>query len=443
MEPKRIVILGAAGRDFHTFNTTYRADPNTEVIAFTAQQIPHIDDRRYPPELAGPLYPEGVPIEVEADLERIIVENGAQQCVMAYSDVSCQQVLDLASRANVAGASFLLASPAASMLESKRPVVAVCASRTGAGKSPTSRAVVRVLRSRGLRVGVLRHPMPYGDLSAQRTQRFASRADLDRHQVTIEEREEYEPHIDAGSVVWAGVDYQEILREAEKEADVILWDGGNNDTPFIVPDVLIGLVDPHRVGHELSYYPGTNVVRMADVIVVNKVDTANPDDVRQVIENVLHVNPGARVLKAACPPRVDDPEVLRDKTVLAVEDGPTVTHGGMRYGAATIAAKRLGATLFDPRPYAVGELVETFDRYPHVEDLLPAMGYGAAQIDDLERTIHGAAAAGVEAVAVGTPIDLSRLVEIPVPHTRVRYEIELEEQGALDSVLAPVMGELA
>jgi len=440
MQRKRIVILGAAGRDFHTFNTTYRADPDTEVVAFTAQQIPHIDDRRYPPELAGLLYPDGVPIEPEEELEHIIAQQSVQQCVMAYSDVSCQQVLDLASRANVSGASFLLAAPAASMLKSACPVVAVCASRTGAGKSPMSRAVVRTLRSRGARIGVLRHPMPYGNLSAQRTQRFASREDLDRHQVTIEEREEYEPHIDAGSVVWAGVDYEEILRQAEKEADVILWDGGNNDTPFVVPDVLIGIVDPHRAGHELSYYPGMNVVRMADVILVNKVDTASEADIEQVIHNVRRVNPGARVLKAACPPRVDDPEILRNRQVLAVEDGPTVTHGGMRFGAATIAAKRLGATLFDPRPHAVGELVDTFEAYPHVQDLLPAMGYGPAQIDDLGQTIARTAAAGAQAVAVGTPIDLSRLVDIPLPHTRVRYEIELEEQGALESVLAPVLG---
>jgi len=439
MSRDRLLILGAAGRDFHVFNTLYRDDASVEVLAFTAQQIPHIDDRRYPVELSGALYPDGIPIEPEAELERLIAEMAVDRCVMAYSDVSYQYVMNLASRVNVAGASFELLDPRASMLHSTRPVVAVCATRTGAGKSPTSRAVVRTLRDAGARVGVIRHPMPYGDLRKQRVQRFADSDDLARHDVTIEEREEYEPHLANGSVVWAGVDYEAILRQAEEEADVILWDGGNNDTPFVAPDVLITIVDPHRVGHELRYYPGENNVRLADVILVNKVDTADPADVEQVIANARGINPGARILRSACPPTVDDPDVLRGRIVLAVEDGPTVTHGEMRYGAACIAAERLGATLLDPREYAVGEIVDTFAKYPHVEGLLPAMGYGDGQIRDLEETIRRAAAGGVEAVAIGTPIDLARLIDIPVPHTRVRYEIEPEEEGALASVLEPVL----
>jgi predicted GTPase len=415
MNRARILILGAAGRDFHTFNIMYRGDPSVEVVAFTAQQIPHIEDRSYPTELAGELYPAGIPIESEDDLEVLIQEQRVDRCVMAYSDVSYQYVMNLASRVNVAGAAFELPDPRASMLRSERSVVAVCASRTGAGKSPTSRAVVSVLRDAGARVAIIRHPMPYGELVKQRVQRFASAEDLTRHEVTIEEREEYEPHIANGSVVWAGADYADILREAEKEADVILWDGGNNDTPFIEPDVLVTLVDPHRAGHELSYYPGENNVRMADVILVNKVDTADPGAVATVVENARSINPKATILKAACPPSPEDPEVLRGREVLAVEDGPTVTHGGMGYGAASIAARRLGATLRDPRPY------------------------GAQQIRDLEQTIAAAAADGVEAVAIGTPIDLGRLVDIPVPHTRVRYEIEMEQPDALSRVLEPVL----
>jgi predicted GTPase len=439
MNRARILILGAAGRDFHTFNIMYRGDPSVEVVAFTAQQIPHIEDRSYPTELAGELYPAGIPIESEDDLEVLIQEQRVDRCVMAYSDVSYQYVMNLASRVNVAGAAFELPDPRASMLRSERSVVAVCASRTGAGKSPTSRAVVSVLRDAGARVAIIRHPMPYGELVKQRVQRFASAEDLTRHEVTIEEREEYEPHIANGSVVWAGADYADILREAEKEADVILWDGGNNDTPFIEPDVLVTLVDPHRAGHELSYYPGENNVRMADVILVNKVDTADPGAVATVVENARSINPKATILKAACPPSPEDPEILRGREVLAVEDGPTVTHGGMGYGAASIAARRLGATLRDPRPYASGEIRETLAAYPHLDSILPAMGYGAQQIRDLEQTIAAAAADGVEAVAIGTPIDLGRLVDIPVPHTRVRYEIEMEQPDALSRVLEPVL----
>ncbi len=435
MDRIRTLILGAAGRDFHTFNTLFREDDRYEVVAFTAQQIPHIEDRRYPPLLSGALYPEGIPIESEDDLESLIGDRAIDRCVLAYSDLSFQYVMELASRVNVAGAAFELPDLRASMMKSRVPVVAVCASRTGAGKSPTSRAVVRILRKAGKRVGVIRHPMPYGDLLKQRVQRFATLEDMDRYEATIEEREDYEPHVAAGSIVWAGIEYAEILREAEKEADVILWDGGNNDISFLEADVYITVVDPHRAGHEASYYPGALNVRMADVILINKIDTADPADVELVRENVGRINPRATVVDAACPPKVDDPELLRGKKVLAIEDGPTVTHGEMRYGAASLAARALGATMVDPRPFAVGELVGTFEEYPHLTDLLPAMGYGESQIRDLEATIAGALEGGAEAVAIGTPIDLRGLVEIPGPSTRVRYEVESIGRPSLEDVL--------
>ncbi len=435
MDRIRTLILGAAGRDFHTFNTLFREDDRYEVVAFTAQQIPHIEDRRYPPLLSGALYPEGIPIESEDDLESLIGDRAIDRCVLAYSDLSFQYVMELASRVNVAGAAFELPDLRASMMKSRVPVVAVCASRTGAGKSPTSRAVVRILRKAGKRVGVIRHPMPYGDLLKQRVQRFATLEDMDRYEATIEEREDYEPHVAAGSIVWAGIEYAEILREAEKEADVILWDGGNNDISFLEADVYITVVDPHRAGHEASYYPGALNVRMADVILINKIDTADPADVELVRENVGRINPRATVVDAACPPKVDNPELLRGKKVLAIEDGPTVTHGEMRYGAASLAARALGATMVDPRPFAVGELVGTFEEYPHLTDLLPAMGYGESQIRDLEATIAGALEGGAEAVAIGTPIDLRGLVEIPGPSTRVRYEVESIGRPSLEDVL--------
>ncbi|MBA2572530.1 MAG: GTPase, partial [Gemmatimonadetes bacterium] len=407
MKRTRVLILGAAGRDFHNFNLVYRDDPRWEVVAFTAQQIPHIADRRYPAELAGEHYPEGIPIVEEDRLEELIRDLGVDQCVMAYSDLSHAGVMHLASRANAAGADFVLLGAERTMLKSRLPVVAVCASRTGAGKSQTSRAVVKVLRDAGRRVAVLRHPMPYGDLAAQRVQRFATPEDLQSQHVTIEEREEYEPHIAAGSIVYAGVDYEQILRAAEAEADVLVWDGGNNDTSFLKADVYLTVVDPHRPGHEVGYHPGETNVRLADAVIINKVDTAEPEAVREVRANVTAANPRARILEAASPVRADDPEVLRGKRVLAIEDGPTLTHGEMRYGAATIAARQLGAAeLVDPRPFAVGEIAETFARYPSVGPLLPAMGYGDQQVRDLEETIARAAAAGVEAVAIGTPIDL-------------------------------------
>lgn len=441
MPRTRTLILGAAGRDFHNFNVRYRTDERTEVVAFTAEQIPHIEDRRYPAELAGDLYPEGIPIHPEERLESLIEELDVARCVLAYSDISHDYVGHLASRVNAAGADFVLMGAASTMLKSSRPVVAVCASRTGVGKSQTSRAVVRLLRQAGKRVAVVRHPMPYGDLLRQRVQRFASEEDLVKHDVTIEEREEYEPHIATGSVVYAGVDYEEILRAAEEEADVILWDGGNNDTAFYLPDIYITLVDPHRVGHELTYYPGETNVRLADAIIVNKVGTASMDQVLQVEENVRSINPRATVVEAASPLFVRDPSRLKGKRVLAVEDGPTLTHGGMTYGAGVIGARKAGAAeIVDPRPFAVGEIAETFDTYPGIGPLLPAMGYGQKQIQDLEETIRRAAEAGVEAVSIGTPIDLARLVDIPVPHTRVRYELQVLGEPTLADILEPVLG---
>lgn len=441
MERVRTLILGAAGRDFHDFNVLYREDEQTRVVGFTAQQIPHISDRRYPPELAGPLYPDGIPVHPEDDLERLIPELRVTRCVFAYSDVSHEAVMHLASRCNAAGSDFELVAPRRTMLRSQHPVVAVCASRTGAGKSQTTRAVVGLLREAGRSVAVLRHPMPYGDLAKQQVQRFASYADLEAADVTIEEREEYEPHVATGSVVFAGVDYGRILRQAEAEADVVVWDGGNNDTPFLRPDLHIVLVDPHRAGHELRYHPGETNVRMADVVIINKVDTAGGEATTRVRSNVMEVNPRARVLEAASPLFVDREEVLQGRRVLAVEDGPTLTHGEMSFGAATVAARRAGASeLVDPRPYAVGELAETFARYPGVGALLPAMGYGADQIEDLEETIRAAAEAGrIDAVAVGTPIDLARLIELPVPHTRVRYELQVIGKPDLRDVLSPIL----
>jgi len=440
MPRTRILILGAAGKDFHVFNTMYRDNEGVEVVCFTAQQIPHIDDRSYPASIAGHLYPDGIPIFPEDELDELIDRLKVDRCIMAYSDVSYDYVMHMASRITALGARFEIPSATRTLIESKLPVVAVCASRTGVGKSQTSRAVARVLKEAGLMVAAIRHPMPYGDLAKQRVQRFAAEEDLIFHEVTIEEREEYEPHIANGSVVFAGVDYGAILEEAEKEADVILWDGGNNDTPFYKPDVHITLVDPHRPGHELSYYPGETNVRMADVIIINKVATADAANVQLVRDNVESVNPTAVILDAASPIFVDDPSILKGKKVLAVEDGPTLTHGGMKYGAATIAAKRSGAgSLVDPRPFLVGELKDTFESYPGLGILLPAMGYGEAQVKDLEATIAKAVEGGVEAVAVGTPIDLAQIVNIPVPNTRVRYELQVLGRPTLEEVLAPVL----
>jgi predicted GTPase len=439
MQRERVVILGAAGRDFHNFNMVFRGDGRSEVVAFTAQQIPHIAERRYPASLAGPLYPAGIGIERESELESLIARDSIQTCVMAYSDVSHEEVMHLASRANAAGADFRLIGARRTMLRSRCPVVAVCASRTGAGKSQTSRAVTAILRAAGLRVGILRHPMPYGDLEAQRVQRFATVADLTDHRVTIEEREEYEPHIAAGSVVWAGVDYEAILRAAEAEADVLVWDGGNNDTSFLVADAYITVLDPHRAGHEIRYHPGETNLRLATAVVINKVDTADRADIEIVRSNVQATNPAAIVIEAESPITVDDPAVLRGRRVLAVEDGPTVTHGGMRTGAATIGARQAGAAeIVDPRPWAAGEIATTFAAWPGIGPLLPAMGYGSSQIHDLEMTIANAARGGVEALAIGTPIDLSSLVDIAIPWTRVRYDLRVVS-GTLEEALAPVL----
>jgi len=437
--PRRMrhLILGAAGRDFHTFNMLFRDRPDAEVVAFTAQQIPHIAGRRYPPELAGPLYPDGIPIHFEDELEKLIREHGIDCCVMAYSDLSHEDVMHLAGRANAAGADFLLPGTAPSQLRSHLPVIAVCASRTGAGKSQTSRAVARILRNAGLRVAVIRHPMPYGDLNAQRVQRFATEDDLVRQRVTLEEREEYEPHLAEGSVVLAGVDYQAIVEEAEREADILLWDGGNNDTSFLAADLYITVVDPHRPGHEVRYHPGETNLRLADVVLINKVDSADPEAVAAVRENVRHVNPGARVLEARSPIQVDDPGCLERRRVLCIEDGPTVTHGGMGLGAALLGARNAGAAeIVDPRPFAEGELRDTFAAWPHLAGILPAMGYADNQIRDLEATVRRSVdEGGVEAVAIGTPVALDRLIRIPVPSTRVRYELDVLGPG-LEEVLA-------
>jgi len=437
---ERVLILGAAGRDFHVFNTVYRDETDVRVVAFTAQQIPHIDDRKYPPELAGPLYPDGIPIYPEDELEQIIAREGVTRCVMAYSDVSHEYVMHMASRVNAAGPDFEIGGAARTMLKSSKPVVAVCASRTGAGKSQTSRAVANIMRAAGLSVGVVRHPMPYGDLVKQRVQRFAGEDDLVFHEATIEEREEYEPHIANGSPVFAGVDYEAILRAAEAEADVVLWDGGNNDVSFYAADVYITVVDPHRPGHELLYYPGETNLRIADAVVINKVHTADPDDVAQVEANVKAFNPGATIIRAASPITVDDPTVLAGRRVLAVEDGPTLTHGGMKYGAGTLGARDAGAAeIVDPRPYLVGELEATFRKYTALGPILPAMGYGPQQVADLEATLRRAAEDGVEAVAVGTPIDLGALLDIPMPSTRVRYELQVLGSTTLREVLAPIL----
>jgi predicted GTPase len=440
MGRRRTLILGAAGRDFHNFNLVYRGDPATEVVGFTAEQIPGIDERTYPPELAGELYPDGIPIHPESRLDELIGELGVERCVMAYSDVSYEYVMGLAARANTAGAEFAMLGTTQTMLASSKPVVAVCASRTGAGKSQTSRAVAGLLREAGHRVAVVRHPMPYGDLAAQRVQRFETEDDLVRHEVTIEEREEYEPHLASGSVVFAGVDYEEILRQAEQEADIVLWDGGNNDVAFYRADVYLTVVDPHRAGHELRYYPGEINVRLADAVIVNKVDTASFDDIQLVERNVRSVNPRATIVEAASPLWIERPEVLRGKRVLCIEDGPTLTHGEMAFGAAVIGARKAGAAeVVDPRPFAVGEIRGTFERYPGIGTLLPAMGYGRQQIQDLEATVRAAAEQGVEGVAIGTPIDLGRLIEIPLPHTRVRYELQVLGSPTLADVLAPLM----
>jgi predicted GTPase len=434
MKRIKVIIMGAAGRDFHNFNVYFRERQEYEVVAFTATQIPDIEGRVYPPELAGPFYPNGIPIHDEKKLPQLIKANGVEQVVFAYSDVPHEYVMHRASLAMAFGADFRLMGPNTTMLKSTKPVVAVTAVRTGVGKSQTTRKVIDVLKSKGRKVVAIRHPMPYGNLVEQAAQRFADYKDLDRYECTIEEREEYEPHIDRGIVVYAGVDYEKILRQAEEEADVIVWDGGNNDFPFYKPDMLITLVDPHRAGHEMLYHPGETNLRMADCIVINKIDTADYDGVKKVRESVAEVNPKAVVIDAASPVFIEDESIIRNKRVLVVEDGPTLTHGGMTYGAGVIAARKFGAAeLVDPRPYAVDSIRQTFEKYGQIQNLLPAMGYGEKQIRDLETTINRVEC---DTVVIGTPIDLSRVAKIEKPTVRVRYELEEIGKPKLQDVLA-------
>jgi predicted GTPase len=435
MARTRVLIAGAAGRDFHNFNLVYRDSPAHDVVAFTATQIPNIDDRRYPPALAGSLYPEGIPILPESALEQLIREHEIDVVVFAYSDVTHEHVMHIGSRALAAGASYELIAPRQTMLASSKPTVAICAVRTGSGKSQTTRRVAELLREAGKRVAVLRHPMPYGDLTKQAVQRFERYEDLEAADATIEEREEYEPHIAEGNLVFAGVDYERILRAAEQEADVILWDGGNNDTPFIKPDLHIVVVDPHRPGHELRYHPGETNLRMADVCVVNKMDSATQEGIDAVLNSIHESNADARIVLAASPFHVEgDVEEIRGKRVLAVEDGPTLTHGEMTYGAAVLAAKQYGAAeLVDPRSSAVGSIAETFEQYPNVGTLLPAMGYGREQMEDLRKTIEGCDA---DLVLIGTPIDLRKLIDLDKPAMRVTYKLQEIGEPTLKDVLA-------
>jgi len=433
MQKIKVVIMGAAGRDFHNFNVYFRNNDAYEVVAFTATQIPGIESRNYPAELAGAMYPKGIPIFPEEELPRLIKEHDVDQVVFAYSDVSHEYVMHKASAVLANGADFRLMGPKTTMLKSKVPVVSVCAVRTGSGKSQTSRQVAKILKSKGLRVAAIRHPMPYGDLRKQVWQRFASYEDLDKHECTIEEREEYEPHIDNGIVVYAGVDYEKILREAEKESDVIVWDGGNNDLPFYKPDLSIVVADPHRAGHELTYHPGEANLRMANIIIINKVDTADPQKVKLVKENAKMANPSAIILEASSPVTADMPDLIKGKKVLVIEDGPTLTHGGMPYGAGMILAKNCGASeIVDPRPYAVGSIKEAYRRFPHLGPLLPALGYSGKQVAELKETIDRVPC---DVVVMGTPIDLRRVIAINKPSVRVRYELRVLGTVSLEQIL--------
>ncbi|MCK5758610.1 MAG: GTPase [Clostridiales bacterium] len=438
MKKKNVIIIGAAGRDFHNFNMYYRDNESYNVLAFTAAQIPDIDDRKYPAELAGKLYPDGIPIHAQADLEKLIKDFQVDSCVFSYSDVPYKFVMGISARVNAAGADFVLMGTKASMIESTKPVIAVCAVRTGCGKSQTSRKIVELLMEKGFKVVAIRHPMPYGDLVKQKVQRFATIDDLKKHQCSIEEMEEYEPYVTRGNVIYAGVDYEAILRQAENDpngCDVILWDGGNNDFPFYKPDLMVTVVDPHRPGHELSYYPGEVNLRIADVVVINKIDTADYAAIQTVRDNIMKVNPSAAIIEAASTISVDDPEVIKGKRVLVIEDGPTLTHGEMKIGAAMVAAKRFGASeLVDPRPFIVGKLKDTFETYPNIGVLLPAMGYGDEQVKDLEATVE---ATECDSVVIGTPIDLNRIIKITKPNTRVYYD--LQEIGSPN--LSEIIGE--
>jgi predicted GTPase len=430
---KKVVILGAAGRDFHNFNVFFRGNPTYKVVAFTSTQIPGIENRVYPPELAGPLYPQGIPIYSESRLEEILDAYGVDIVVFSYSDVSHEHVMHLASIAHKHGADFWLLGPKSTMLKSSKPVIAVTAVRTGSGKSQTSRKIASILKEFGFKVGVIRHPMPYGNLASEAVQRFSTFEDLDKWKVTIEEREEYEPHLVRGHVVYAGVDYGKILSLAEKENDIILWDGGNNDFPFIRPDLWITVADPFRAGHELSYHPGETCFRSADVIIINKVDTASFDQIEMVRENARKLNPKAIVIEAASPIFVEGYEMIRGKRVLIIEDGPTLTHGGMEFGAGYVAARKYGAAeIVDPRPYAVGSIKRTYEIYPHLKDILPAMGYGETQIKELEETVNGSDA---DLVIVATPVNLGRILKINKPYVRVTYELQEIGRPTLRDVL--------
>ncbi len=434
----RTLIMGAAGRDFHNFNVYFRDNKEYQVVAFTATQIPNIEGRRYPAALAGSLYPEGIPIYPESELVKLINDLKVEQVIFAYSDVSHENLMHKASLVLATGADFRLMGQKSTQVKSTKPVVSICAVRTGAGKSQTTRRVSMILRAMGYRVAAIRHPMPYGDLVAQKVQRFATYADLDKHQCTIEEREEYEPHIDNGVIVYAGVDYEAILRQAEQEVDIVLWDGGNNDFPFYVPDLAIVVADPHRPGHEYLYHPGETNVRAADVFVINKVDTAAPDKVIAVRETLHRLNPDALVIEGASPLFVDNPEAIRGKRVLVIEDGPTLTHGEMAYGAGWVAARRFGAAeIVDPRPFAVGTITETYQKYPGTGQILPAMGYGEQQMKDLETTINNA---DVDLVISATPIDLTRIIKINKPIQRVRYELQEIGQPTLEEILKDKFG---
>jgi len=436
MSKRKVIILGAAGRDFHNFNTYYRDNEAYNVVAFTAAQIPDIEGRRYPPELAGKLYPEGIPIYAEEDLPKLIKDLNVDDCAFSYSDVSYQHVMSVSAIVQASGASFVLLGPKDTMLKSSKPVISVGAVRTGCGKSQTSRRIIEILMAKGLKVVAIRHPMPYGDLVAQRVQRYAELSDLEKHKCTIEEMEEYEPHVVRGNVIYAGVDYEAILREAENDpdgCDVIVWDGGNNDFPFYNPDLHVTVVDPHRPGHELRYYPGEVTLRIADVVVINKMDSADAAGIEAVRKNITAVAPDAVVIDAASTLDIDDPTVVKGKMVLAVEDGPTLTHGEMKIGAGVVAAQKFGAAGFvDPRPYTVGRLSETFETYPEIGTVLPAMGYGEQQLRDLEATINNTEC---DAVVIGTPIDLNRIIKIDKPSTRVYYNLQEIGRPNLTEVL--------
>lgn len=430
---KKVVIMGAAGRDFHNFNVYFKNNGNYNVVAFTAAQIPGIEGRLYPPELAGLNYPKGIPIYPEEKLPTLIKEHDVDEVVFAYSDASHEHVMHKASTVLACGADFRLMGPKTTMLKAKVPVVSVGAARTGSGKSQTSRLTAKILKNKGLRVVVVRHPMPYGDLRKQICQRFASYEDLDKHNCTIEEREEYEPHINNGVIVYAGVDYEKILHEAEKETDIIVWDGGNNDLPFYKPYLHIVVVDPHRPGHEVTYHPGEANLRMANVVIVNKVDTADPQNVKRVKENIKMVNPNALILDAASPIAIDNPELVKGKKVLVIENGPTLTHGDMPYGAATIITQRLGASeIVNPKPYAMGSIKEAYKKYTHLEGILPALGYSEKQINELKETVERTPC---DVVVIGTPVDLRKIMTISKPTVRVKYELQILGPVSLEQVL--------